>query len=154
MDKYPSEIPVEWLLPLATHLEPVPNGSGSSHFGGPEGWITGLAMRRLYGAGAVGEALAELESLTQRHRLVQVMVNRLAPGGRLAPHRDGYPDNLRYHLPLKTNSAAYWWDEYNGRVHMECGTWYGPVPYCGVLHSAVNDGDSERIHLIADYARN
>lgn len=136
-------------------LESIPDGSGSSHFGGPERWIFGLDMVRIDPArcGYIEAAIQDLRGEVQVGPLVQAMLNRLRPGGELKPHRDGPPDRLRFHLPLCTNSAAYWWDEINGHEHMMLGNWYGPVPYCGVLHSAANPGTTDRVHLVADFER-
>lgn len=137
--------------------ETIPDGSGSSHFGGPEGWIHGLEMVRLaprwWGTGLIGKAIDEVRCARQVGALRQMIVNRLRPYGKLEAHRDGWPDRLRFHLPLQTNPGAYWWDELNGKVHMSCGTWYGPVPYCGVLHAAHNPTPVDRVHLVVDFER-
>lgn len=137
-------------------LAKVKDESGSSHFDGPEGWIRGLSNVRLdvdnlpFG---IRQAIAELLSNSARPigELAQVMVNRLDAGGSLAPHRDGLPDRARYHLPVITHKAVTWWDEIEGRVHMQEGRWYGPVRYCGVLHSMSNPSDVERVHVVADF---
>lgn len=138
-------------------LESIPDGSGSSHGGGPEGWIYGLELVRLpakvWGTGLLGKALDDVRRARQVGPLRQVMLNRLLPYGKLDVHRDGWPDRLRFHLPLLTNEGAYWWDELNGHVHMGAGKWYGPVPYCGVLHSAHNNGPTDRVHLVVDFER-
>jgi len=137
--------------------EAIPDGSGSSHFGGPEGWIHGLEMVRLaprwWNVGLIGKAVDELRCARQVGATRQMIVNRLRPFGKLEPHRDGWPDRLRFHLPLQTSPGAYWWDEQNGDVHMACGTWYGPVPYCGVLHAAYNPTPVDRVHLVVDFER-
>lgn len=137
--------------------ETIPDGSGSSHHGGPEGWIYGLEMVRLpprtWNVGALGLAVDEVRRARQVGAMRQVLVNRLRPYGKLDQHRDGWPDRLRFHLPLMTHPDAYWWDERNGRVHMESGAWYGPVPYCGVLHAAYNPTPVDRIHLVVDFER-
>lgn len=144
-------------LYAAHQLSAIPNGSGSSHAGGPEGWIYGLELVRLpekvWNSGLLVKALSEVRRARQVGALRQVMVNRLLPHGKLDVHRDGWPDRLRFHLPLQTNPASYWWDERNGHIHMKSATWYGPVPYCGVLHSAVNGGDTDRVHLVVDFER-
>lgn len=137
--------------------EHIPDGSGSSHFDGPEGWIYGLDMvrltPRLWESGLVGRAIDEVRRARQVGALRQVLVNRLKPYGKLDLHRDGLPDRLRFHLPLQTRKDAYWFDELNGRIHMELGAWYGPVPYCGVLHAAHNPTPVDRIHLVVDFDR-
>lgn len=144
------------------NLEHIPDGSGAARGeDAREGWISGLHMTRLFGDGyddllghypAIYEAICELAEL-QDSRLVQVMVNRLDAGKRLDKHRDGLPDNYRYHLPVITHPDVEWWDERFGRRHMTLGVWYGPVPYCGILHYMVNDSDVHRYHLIADFEK-
>lgn len=130
---------------------------GSSHFDGPENWIHGLMMSRIEPTDSI-VVYREIQELRRELRfsvgnIAQIMLNKLPPLARLAPHKDGMPDNPRFHLPLRTNPDAYWWDEHNNKVHMEAGNWYGPVPYCGILHAAFNDGDTDRIHLIVDFER-
>jgi hypothetical protein len=136
------------------------DGSGSSHMGGPEGWIHGLSMSRvgLRGHPVIDRAILALRQYESRYheglgKIVQVMVNKLEPGALLDRHRDGEPDNARYHLPVWTHPDVYWWDEYNGHFHMEEGKWYGPMPYCGVLHSVGNPSPVERVHVIVDFER-
>jgi Aspartyl/Asparaginyl beta-hydroxylase len=130
-------------------LETIMDGSGSSHFGGPAGWITGLSTVD------VDHTSYPLLTRTLRDVTgsdpVRLMLNLLRPGAALSPHRDGLPARSRWHFPLVTNPAVLWWDEIVGHVHMEPGCWYGPVNYCGVLHSVVNGGHCDRIHLIADW---
>ncbi len=157
MDSIRVDVNVETILQEVVDcaFESIPDGSGSSHFGGPSAWIFGLDMVRIDARTVPSLRMAVLE-LRQRFRtgpLVQTMINRLRPGGELAPHKDGLPDNLRFHLPLVTNAESYWWDSINGRVHMHPGTWYGPVPYCNVMHGAVNGGTTERIHVVCDFER-
>jgi hypothetical protein len=146
----------------------VPDQSGQGGDGFVGGWVNGLENARLFLRSpkdgqvivdhlgvfpSVQRAIIQLMADREYTVLTQVMVNHLEPGGRLEKHRDGLPDDDRWHLPLITNPFAKWWDEYNGEVHMDIGYWYGPVPYCGVLHSAVNDGHSERVHLVADFVK-
>jgi hypothetical protein len=150
------------------HLDEIPDRSGQGGDGFAGGWVNGLANARLFLRSpkdgkvivdhlsvfpSIQRVIVQLMADRGYTVLKQVMVNRLASGGRLERHRDGLPDDARWHLPLITNPSAKWWDEYNGDVHMDVGYWYGPVPYCGVLHSAVNDGQSERVHIVADFAR-
>ena len=149
----------------AVETEIVPDGSGNT------GWIYGLTNMRLYGAGwpdilgwaseptNVPEVTRDTVQTLLRYcrrrwaidfQLRQVMVNHLAPGGRLEPHRDSPPDDYRFHLPVITAPGVRWWDERIGFIVMELGTWYGPVNYCGILHSMVNDSESVRTHLVVD----
>lgn len=143
---------------------------GSGHGGRDyrEGWINGCANTRLYlhrpgkllpeideleAYSSIQAMIAELMCTTGRYALRQVMVNHLRPGGRLAAHRDGLPDDWRYHLPVETNPRAVWWDEFGGTMHMDTGYWHGPVPYCGVLHAVANNGPTTRIHLVVDFRK-
>lgn len=135
-------------------LRRIQDGSGSSHFNGPEGWIRGLSMARVHLGETyplITQAVTELRERVPVGATVQVMVNKLDAGGELSSHRDGYPDHARFHLPIVTSPAVYWWDELNGHVHMREREWYGPVPYCGVLHSAGNPSPVYRFHLVADF---
>lgn len=155
---YCTSVPLAGLLAemRAIPLVRIQDGSGHSHFGGPHGWIRGLSNSRIRLGETyplITEAVEELQDKEGLSSVVQVMVNNLAPGASLSPHRDGLPDNLRYHLPILTNTEAYWWDELESRRHMLAGWWYGPVPYCGILHSAGNPGTSDRLHLVVDFKR-
>lgn len=122
---------------------------------GTEGWITGLSMARVNIAEYAELTRAIVLLLRQRPMgsLVQVMVNKLDAGTALAPHVDGGPDHLRFHLPVITHPLVKWWDEDNGTRVMSTGWWYGPVPYCGKLHSVTNDSPVDRIHVVADFER-
>lgn len=136
-------------------LQRIPDGSGSSHFGGPEGWIHGLhnARLELVRYPWVSLAIAYLRNNLDVGDVEQVMVNRLEAGKEFGKHRDGLPDNARFHLPVETTNEAWWWDELNGTVHMKQGYWYGPMPYCGILHAVGNPAETDRIHLVVDFKR-
>lgn len=149
-------------------LERVLDGSGSAGTDFRAGWIAGLSNTRLFlrhprtghaqidlldAFPHVKWAIEDLRQMTGHRTLNQVMVNQLEPGGKLSAHRDGPPDDARYHLPVVTNDRAMWWDEYNATLHMEDGYWHGPVPYCGVLHAVVNNGDRARLHLVVDFEK-
>lgn len=142
----------------AIPLVRIQDGSGSSHFDGPEGWIWGLHNVRVQ-LGETWPVLTEaVRALGQvavgdEGEPVQVMVNRLDAGGALRAHRDGEPNRLRFHLPVVTHENVEWWDEIHGKLCMREGLWYGPVPYCGILHSVVNNSPVDRIHLVADFER-
>lgn len=146
---------------LAAELQSVPlvriqDDSGHPHFGGPSGWIHGLSNTRIRLGDSYPLTTEAIEDIQLREDLgdvVQVMVNKLGPGALLAPHRDGRPDNHRYHLPIVSNPDAYWWDELGGKQNMLVGWWYGPVPYCGILHSAGNPGSTDRLHLVVDFEK-
>lgn len=150
-------------------LYPLEDGSGAPHRAASEsGWIYGMSNTRLYRTGQ--NPINALEAFPRlRHALLilhthnlgqkrngelrQVMINRMEPGGRVEPHRDEGPDYYRYHLPILTDPLVTWWDEIEGSRHMECGSWYGPVPYRGVLHSVANESSVGRVHVIADYSK-
>lgn len=83
-------------------------------------------------------------------RLGRVMINRIAPGGRIFPHADT-PEHVayysRYHLVLQSepgvvfrcgDETAYW----------ETGAlfWFRNAE----VHEVLNDSDSDRIHLVLD----
>lgn len=74
-----------------------------------------------------------------------------AKTGDLAPHKDGKMpgDPRRYHLPIRTNYQAMYWDEIHGDIQMKRGIWYGPIPYM-VYHQTINRGDTDRWHLVVD----
>lgn len=137
-------------------LEKIPDGSGAARGNGTEsGWIHGLKMARitLDSLNDYPEFTKVIQSHAARlqQTIVQIMVNELAAGARLERHRDGLPQHDRWHFPIDTNECVEWWDEYTGWIHMRQATWYGPVNYCGVLHSMWNDGPTKRVHLIVDF---
>lgn len=141
-------------------LTRIKDGSGSSHFDGPENWILGLSMARIQVTDRERYRYTRWELDTLQNRfygqygsIVQIMVNQLDAGGKLWPHKDGLPNRARFHLPVITNDDVFWWDEINGGLHMQKGKWYGPVPYCGILHSVTNAGREARIHLVVDFER-
>jgi hypothetical protein len=135
-------------------LKRIADGSGHAHLGSKPGWIRGLSLTRVRPGEShpfITQAVDALGAVVHRYDVKQILINNLEPGAELSIHRDGYPQNDRFHLPLITNPSAYWWDEIEGRTHMLSGWWYGPVPYCGILHSAGNPGTSDRLHLIVDF---
>lgn len=81
----------------------------------------------------------------------RVMLARLAPGGIIAPHRDGSVAALwphKIHVPLVTHERADFF--VNGsRYQFEAGHAY-EVNNLGV-HAAANHGATARIHLIFEY---
>jgi hypothetical protein len=88
--------------------------------------------------------------------LVNVRVNVLGPGARLAPHEEhvvfrtaaaGVGARLRFHLPVETNRDA----ELNldGDVHhLPAGIVH--LVNQGCVHAAVNGGADDRVHLVWD----
>lgn len=136
-------------------LTPIVDGAGSAHLGDTEGWISGLAMARVNLADMpyLATAVTQLRSRVDLGDVVQVMVNKLRAGGKLDRHRDGFPDHDRFHLPIITHRDVYWWDERGGSRHMQPEWWYGPVPYCGILHSVGNPSPIDRIHVVIDFTK-
>lgn len=140
----------------------VKDGSGHPGPGHLGSWIHGLANTRLYGTGYpdrlaetphIHAAILQIPVNVPVGALRQVMVNVLKSGGQLSKHRDKPPDHARFHLPVVTAPEVTWWDEINGPVTMLPGSWYGPVPYCEILHSVVNKSETARIHVIADFEK-
>lgn len=89
---------------------------------------------------------------------LNLMVNKLGPGVRVANHRDWihptrhqgkWPTVERWHFPVVTNLEAWFWCEAKGFVHFEAGYWTGPVPYWD-LHGVQNFGTTDRIHVVVD----
>lgn len=105
----------------------------------------------------IGKAVQEI-SLLRKLPPVNVMINILKPGAPVPKHRDFIPPTQlqhdkpcieRWHLAVATNPDCYWWDEKSGDVEFPEGFWSGPVPYW-LQHTFVNNGKSDRLHLIVD----
>lgn len=83
---------------------------------------------------------------------------KMAPGAKVHRHRDppGVVDFYDTdHIVLSTNDRAFicWEDETGDRsVHLDQGKRYRIVDR-GVVHWAVNDGDTDRIHLLIEYPK-
>lgn len=94
-------------------------------------------------------AVEEIETITGR-KAMHVMVNRVPAGVVVPVHTDtiiGNPE--RWHLPVKTNRLAMFWDEVNGECHLHAGRWHGPILY-HKQHQIYNYGCEERVHVIVD----
>jgi hypothetical protein len=80
---------------------------------------------------------------------------RLSPGSLIREHQDPFLDPesgwARLHLPIETNAAVDF--RLNGRtVRMAPGScWYLRL---SDPHSASNDGDGDRVHLVVDAVMN
>lgn len=86
-------------------------------------------------------------------RVEGVILNELAPGSELDPHRDGPPHHERWHLPLITNPAVEYWEEkLDAPVHMDLGFWHGPIDHSS-RHWMRNKGNEHRVHVIVDLER-
>jgi aspartyl/asparaginyl beta-hydroxylase (cupin superfamily) len=78
---------------------------------------------------------------------------RVPPKGEIHRHHDAFIPGTTHHLVLHTNPAALnWWMEGRTEVamHLEQGKRYH-VDRTG-LHWATNQGDTDRIHLLVEYA--
>lgn len=91
-----------------------------------------------------------LMSMVEGERLGRVLITRLAPGKRIAPHVDGgshaaYYD--RYHVVLQSAPGCLFrcGDE---TIHMQTGEcwWFDN----SVEHEVINNSADDRIHLIVD----
>lgn len=81
----------------------------------------------------------------------RVMLAKLAPGGMISPHIDGIPPKVgghKIHLVLKTNPECYFYI-LPDRYHLEENNAYEINN--AAMHSVLNNGNSERIHLIFEY---
>lgn len=83
---------------------------------------------------------------------------KMTPGSQVHRHRDppGVVDRFYTdHVVVSTNDRSrICWDESGEErsVHLELGKRYRIVDR-GVLHWAVNDGDSDRVHLLIEYPK-
>ncbi len=81
----------------------------------------------------------------------RVMLARMAPGGVIKPHRDANPAAKwphKIHVPIKTNDKVIFFVDGVGFRFGEGEA--VEVNNMGV-HAVVNEGDSDRIHLIFEY---
>lgn len=83
---------------------------------------------------------------------------KMSPGSQVHRHRDppGVVDfYYTDHIVVSTNDRAFicWEDEGTDKsVHLDLGKRYR-ITDRGVLHWAVNDGDTDRIHLLIEYPK-
>jgi hypothetical protein len=83
---------------------------------------------------------------------------KMTPGSRVHRHRDppGVVDFYDTdHIVVSTNDRAFICWEGDGRehsMHLDLGKRYRIVDR-GVLHWAVNDGDTDRVHLLIEYPK-
>ncbi len=141
-----SDLQAEFEADHRTNLVAMKDGSGQGRLGYKDGWYNGLSMYRPLFQNLGPAFLTAIEQI-QKTDIVQVLVNRLRPHGRLAKHIDGGPYNTRYHLPIISEGTDFY--EAGEHTVMREGYWYGPVSYW-LEHEAVNATDSERVHIIVD----
>lgn len=83
---------------------------------------------------------------------------KMVPGSNVYRHRDP-PGVVDYfytdHIVCSTNDRAFicWEDGTERSVHLDLGKRYRIVDR-GVLHWAVNDGETDRVHLLIEYPIN
>lgn len=83
---------------------------------------------------------------------------KMTPGARVHRHRDPPQVVERFdtdHIVVSTNDRAFiCWEEAGTAqsVHLDLGKRYR-ITDRGVLHWAVNDGDTDRVHLLIEYPK-
>jgi len=85
-------------------------------------------------------------------RLLRAMVTRLAPGRRIARHKDVHPTFSiahRIHVPLVTNAGV---EFVVGPERVPPRAGYAFELNNLMLHHVINNGPEDRIHFIFDYA--
>ena len=87
--------------------------------------------------------------------ILTARILRLGVGAEIKPHRDhelGYEDgNFRLHIPIVTNSGVQFVLDGNELTMLPGECWYTNVNY---VHSVINSGESDRVHLVIDGERN
>ena len=81
----------------------------------------------------------------------RVMLAKLPPKSFIAPHTDGTTNGSiphKIHIPIVTNNDSFFYVE-NKKFHFNKGIAYEVNN--AAKHSAVNNGDTDRIHLIFEY---
>jgi hypothetical protein len=87
----------------------------------------------------------------ERGAYPRVMLARMAPGGVIQPHRDGFPAAKwphKIHVPLVTNDQVTFYVDGVG-YHFEEGQ--AVEVNNMVAHAVTNESNSHRIHLIFEY---
>jgi len=87
--------------------------------------------------------------------ILTARILRLGAGAEIKPHRDhdlGYEDgNFRLHIPIVTNSGVRFVLDGTELTMLPGECWYTNVNY---VHSVINSGKSDRVHLVIDGERN
>ncbi len=84
--------------------------------------------------------------------LLRAMVTRLLPGCRIARHKDSHPSFSvahRIHIPLMTNSGV---EFVVGSERVPPRRHFAFELNNLMMHHVINNGDTQRIHFIFDYA--
>jgi hypothetical protein len=87
--------------------------------------------------------------------ILTARILRLGVGAEIKPHRDhelGYEDgNFRLHIPIVTNADVQFVLDGIELTMLPGECWYTNVNY---VHSVINSGESDRVHLVIDGGRN
>jgi len=87
--------------------------------------------------------------------ILSARILRLGVGAEIKPHRDhelGYEDgNFRLHIPIVTNPDVQFILDGTAIKMLPGECWYTNVNY---VHSVINSGKSDRVHLVIDGVRN
>lgn len=102
-----------------------------------------------------GKLVTQVADAVGAREIGRVMIVELAPGGEVKPHADEgfYADHFeRFHIVLSTNQLCFFQCDYEPDhaeiAHMKEGEawWFNHKR----THNFINEGDTPRIHLIAD----
>lgn len=96
-------------------------------------------------------AFKELTDLWPEDRWNEPWFVKVPPHGYLHRHSDGGTKTVRHHIPISTNPQCTSFlhdDEGDHEFHLTVGTVY-QIDY-SIEHSAVNEGETDRIHMIID----
>ncbi|TVZ55402.1 aspartyl/asparaginyl beta-hydroxylase [Lutibacter sp. Hel_I_33_5] len=87
--------------------------------------------------------------------ILTARILRLGVGAEIKPHRDhelGYEDGtFRLHIPIVTNSDVHFVLDGTELTMLPGECWYTNVNY---VHSVINSGQTDRVHLVIDGERN
>ncbi len=90
-----------------------------------------------------------------KYTILTARILRLGVGAEIKPHRDhelGYEDgNFRLHIPILTNPRVQFILDGTELTMLPGECWYTNVNY---IHSVKNSGETDRVHLVIDGARN
>ena len=121
-----------------------------------DGWPD-IKVRRASGWDLLSaEAKPVIDQVVTKHypsggNLLRAMVTRLAPGRRIARHKDFHPSFSvahRIHVPLVTNSGV---EFVVGSEHVPPRAHFAFELNNLMTHYVINNGNSTRIHFIFDY---
>lgn len=96
------------------------------------------------------ELVMNLFALVRGERLGRIMINRIAPGGKIFPHPDT-PEHAnyyrRFHIVLQSEPGVIFRCE-DEQTYWETGSafWFNNK----LEHEVINNSGSDRIHLIMD----